>query len=252
MDVLAGLTNAEQAQGLTWLWGPLGRCFASLHPIDVLADCGRLGAGSPLNDLMREADMIVLFTRPLLEQVVHLRERVTALASVESRTRPPIGIVVIADPRDYRGSIAEVERIVVTAQLPATVLGGFAYDPRGAEMLRGQWGGRLDRSLLIRSARELAGGLLGRLTVPGSPIGAPPPSVTAAPLVPPSTGSRSRQSEPQAPPGAGQSGSGSLGPSTTQPRRSEPAVPPAAPRAGHSGGATPLTPPAAPRAEKGR
>jgi hypothetical protein len=163
LDVLAGVTNAEQAQALTWLWAPLGRCFASLHPVDVLADCGRLGAGSPLNDLLREADMIVLLTRASLEQVAHLRERIGVLASAESRTRAPIGVVVIADPRDYRGSIAEVERIVAQASLPATVLGGFAYDPKGAELLRGQWGGRLDKSLLIRSARELAGGLLGRL-----------------------------------------------------------------------------------------
>jgi hypothetical protein len=253
MDVLAGLTNAEQAQGLTWLWGPLGRCFASLHPIDVLADCGRLGAGSPLNDLLREADMIVLFTRPSLEQVAHLRERVSALASVESRTRPPIGIVVIADPRDYRGAIAEVDRIVAQAQLPATVLGGFAYDPKGAEMLRGQWGGRLDRSLLVRSARELAGGLLGRLTVPGSPVGGPHPSVTAAPLVPPPTTPRSRHSGPaSSPTDERPSRSGPLAPPATQPRHSESLAPPATPRTGHSGEATPLTPPVTPRVERGR
>jgi hypothetical protein len=253
MDVLAGLTNAEQAQGLTWLWGPLGRCFASLHPIDVLADCGRLGAGSPLSDLLREADMIVLFTRPSLEQVAHLRERVSALASVESRTRPPIGIVVIADPRDYRGAIAEVDRIVAQAQLPATVLGGFAYDPKGAEMLRGQWGGRLDRSLLVRSARELAGSLLGRLTVPGSPVGGPHPSVTAAPLVPPPTTPRSRHSGPASSPAAERpSRSGPLAPPTPQPRHAESLAPPATPRTGHSGGAAPLTPPVAPRVERGR
>jgi hypothetical protein len=256
MDVLAGLTNADQAQGLTWLWGPLGRCFASLHPIDVLADCGRLGAGGPMNDLLREADMIVLFTRPSLEQVAHMRERVSALAAVESRTRPPIGIVVIADPRDYRGSIAEVDRIVTQAQLPATVLGGFAFDPRGAEMLRGQWGGRLDRSLLIRSARELAGSLLGRLTIPGSPVAGPPPSVTSAPLLPAPTTTGSRQSGPQPIPVAAQAGgSGRLAPSA-QPRSSEQVAPPVTPQPDRSEpgrpGPPPLTPPAASRAERGR
>ena len=30
LDVLVGLTSAEQAQGLTWLWSPLGRAFANL------------------------------------------------------------------------------------------------------------------------------------------------------------------------------------------------------------------------------
>jgi len=189
LDVLVGLTNAEQAQGLTWLWSPLGRCFASLTPIDVIADCGRLSPGTPMTDLLREADLIVLLVRPVLDQVAHLRERISALAAVESRTRPPIGVVVIADPRGYRGSIDEIERIVTQAELPATILGGFAYDPKGAEMLRGHWGGRLDKSLLVRSARELAGTLMARLGG-AAPASRPAPMVTAAPhtgpIVPPS------------------------------------------------------------------
>jgi len=162
LDVLVGLTNAEQAQGMTWLWGPLGRAFAGLSPVDVLADCGRLGAETPLLDLIREADMVVLLCRATLEQVAHLRERVNALAK-RLPEGPPIGIVVLADPRDFRGSISEVDRIVASSKLPATVLGGLALDPKGAEMLRGRWGGRLDRSLLIRSAREVAAGLVSRL-----------------------------------------------------------------------------------------
>ncbi|RAY12167.1 hypothetical protein DPM19_25935 [Actinomadura craniellae] len=180
LDVLIGTTNAEQAHAMTWLWGPLGRAFAGLAPVDVLADCGRLGAGGSALDLLRSADLVVLFTRPTLEQVAHLRERVSALQE-ELRGTPPIGVVVIADPRDFRGSIAEVERIVTNAQLSATVLGGFALDPKGAEMLRGQWGGRLDRSLLIRSARELAGNIAARMAplhtangrVPGRSLYAP-------------------------------------------------------------------------------
>jgi hypothetical protein len=168
LDVLVGITSAEQAQGMTWLWGPLGRAFAGLAPVDVLADCGRLGAGTPLIDLMREAELVVLLTRATLEQVAHLRERVGALAQ-ELRNGPPIGIVVLADPRDFRGSVAEVDRIIAGSQLPATVLGGLALDAKGADMLRGRWGGRLDRSLLIRSAREVAGDLVGRLAAPSGP-----------------------------------------------------------------------------------
>ncbi|REE98310.1 hypothetical protein [Thermomonospora umbrina] len=168
LDVLVGITGAEQAQGMTWLWGPLGRAFAGLASVDVLADCGRLGAGTPVMDLVREADMVVLFCRATLEQVAHLRERVGALTK-ELPGGPPVGIVVIADPRDFRGSVTEVDRIIANSGLPATVLGGFALDPKGAEMLRGRWGGRLDRSLLIRSAREVAGDLVGRLAAPRGP-----------------------------------------------------------------------------------
>ncbi|MFC5747047.1 hypothetical protein [Actinomadura rugatobispora] len=208
LDVLVGITNAEQAQAMTWLWGPLGRAFAGLSPVDVLADCGRLGAGAPLNDLLREADMVVLFTRATLEQVAHLRERVAALAS-ELRGGPPIGVVVLADPRDFRASIAEVDRIVAGVQSrlqgqdaaspggpgpgygpappPVAVLGGLALDPKGAELLSGRWGGRLDRSLLIRSAREVAATLIGRLgtAVHAGPV---PPAAQAVPGAPPAPG----------------------------------------------------------------
>lgn len=167
MEVLVGLGSAEQAQGLTWLWGPLGRAFAGLQGADVLADCGRLGPGTPLRDLLREAAKIVLITRPTLEHVAHLRERIGALtAELTGPAAPRIGILVVADPREYRTSITEVGRILAAAKLPATMLGGFALDPRGAEMLRGQWGGRLGRSLLIRSARQIAGTLA--TTEPGA------------------------------------------------------------------------------------
>ncbi|WP_233525877.1 hypothetical protein [Actinomadura spongiicola] len=204
LDVLVGLTNAEQAQAMTWLWRPLGRAFAGLAPVDVIADCGRLGPDSPLTDLMREADLVVLLTRATLEQVAHLRERVAALAS-DLRGGPPVGVLVLADPRDFRGSIAEVARILAGARRrqdpdaarepPApdvTVLGGLALDPKGAELLSGRWGGRLDRSLLIRSAREVAGDLVGRLPSAGAPAPPPPPSgpATASGQTPAAQGRR--------------------------------------------------------------
>lgn len=213
LDVLVGLTSSEQAQGLTWLWGPLGRAFRRLPSpdqltgVDILVDCGRLSAGSPLYELIHHADIVVIFTRPTLEQVAHLRERVNALATeLGGGKRSPLGIAVIADPREFRRSIAEVGRIVVNAELPATVLGGFALDPKGAEMLRGQWGGRLDRSLLIRSARKIASDLVDRLSAlavateqPQTPAqttqsqtpvqtahpALPAPDVPAAPAAPP-------------------------------------------------------------------
>ncbi|MEO5874282.1 MAG: hypothetical protein ABIS86_00200 [Streptosporangiaceae bacterium] len=182
LDVLVGVGNAEQALGLTWLWSPLGRSFAIIPGIDVIADCGRLGAASPMTDLLREADMVVMVTQASLEQVAHLRERITALSAELPRQRAQIGVVVIADPRGYRGSIGEVERVIAQAKLPATVLGGLAYDPRGAQMLRGQWGGRLDKSMLIRSARELAGQILARPVMEnrGGPV--TPQVVTSRPM----------------------------------------------------------------------
>jgi hypothetical protein len=149
LDVLVGLGHGEQAAGLTWLWGPLGRALAAIPGADVIADCGRLGAHPQIGDLMAEAEQVVLFTRATLDHVAHLRERLQITKAH--------GVVVIADPRNYRGSIEDVRRIVgPTVQF----VHGLAHDPKGAELLRGQWGGRLDRSLLIRTARDLAARLV--------------------------------------------------------------------------------------------
>ncbi|WP_157250578.1 hypothetical protein [Nonomuraea typhae] len=149
LDVLAGLTHGEQAGGLTWLWGPLGRSLAGIPGADVIADCGRLGTYPHVNDLIAEAALTVLLTRPSLDHVAHLRERLSITKAQ--------GVVVIANPRRYRASIDEVRRIVGQH---VKFVHGLADDPKGAELLRGQWGGRLDRSLLIRTARDLAGRLV--------------------------------------------------------------------------------------------
>ncbi|MFI7417514.1 hypothetical protein [Nonomuraea sp. NPDC049684] len=149
LDVLAGLTHGEQAAGLTWLWGPLGRSLAAIPDADVIADCGRLGSHPQLADLLAEAEQVLLLTRATLDHVAHLRERLQITKAH--------GVVVIADPRNYRASIEDVRRIVGPI---VQFVHGLAHDPKGAELLRGQWGGRLDRSLLIRTARDLAARLV--------------------------------------------------------------------------------------------
>jgi hypothetical protein len=47
----------------------------------------------------------------------------------------------------------------------ARVVGTIAYDPAGAEQLAGRRRGRLDKSLLIRSARQIAADVPGRYGV---------------------------------------------------------------------------------------
>ena len=45
LDVLTGVTSAEQGAGLDGLWGSVGAALAGLPEADVIADCGRLGPG---------------------------------------------------------------------------------------------------------------------------------------------------------------------------------------------------------------
>jgi hypothetical protein len=166
LDVLAGVTSAEQGAGLEALWGMVGGLLSRIPHADVIADCGRIGRDGPFYDLLAEAETVVLITRANLAEVVRLRERATALANgLQKRGRPGVraGVVVVADHRAFKSALAEVGQVIGAERSPASVIGGLAYEPRSADQLRGQWGGKLDKSLLIRTAREIAGHLAAQL-----------------------------------------------------------------------------------------
>jgi hypothetical protein len=186
LDVLTGVTNADQGAGLNLLWGPVGRVLAASDEADVIADCGRLGVDGPHYDLLAEAALIVLVTRASLGEVVRLRDRATTIAAgLRKRNHPGLqaDVVVVGDYRHFRTSIAEIGEALSQVSAPARVAGGLADDPKGADLLRGQWGGKLDKSLLIRTARDIAEGLVSRL--PAAAPALPGPPAPSAPQVPP-------------------------------------------------------------------
>src|SRR5690242_3111180 len=199
LDVLAGVTNAEQGAGLSLLWGPIGKALASMPQADVIADCGRLGADGPLYDLLAEATTVVLVTKVHVADVIRLRDRATAFAAAaQSRGRRNfgVGVVVVADHKKFRASLGEVQHVLGQANAPAAVLGGIAHDRKGADLLNGEWGGNLDRTMLIKTAREVAAQLVHSLppigdqaeASPGYPAGAhagpQPPAAHAAQQAP--------------------------------------------------------------------
>ena len=47
LDVLAGVTNAEQGAGLSLLWGPIGKALASNKRIAKIAFTGHTGSQAP-------------------------------------------------------------------------------------------------------------------------------------------------------------------------------------------------------------
>ena len=172
LDVLAGVTNAEQGAGLSLLWGPIGKALASMPQADVIADCGRLGADGPLYDLLAEATTVVLVSKVHVADVIRLRDRATAFAAAaQSRGRRNfgVGVVVVADHKKFRASLGEVQHVLGQANAPATVLGGIAHDTKGADLLNGEWGGNLDRTMLIKTAREVARQLVQGLPPIGNP-----------------------------------------------------------------------------------
>ena len=165
LDILTGVTNAEQGAGLNLLWGPVGRVLAASSQADVIADCGRLGVDGPLYDLLAEAAVVLLVMRASLGEVVRLRDRCAAVATAlhkRGRSGSAVEVVVIAGHKHLRTSIAEIGQALEPVPTPARVA-GLADDSKGAELLRGEWGGKLDKSLLIRTARDIAEHLVGRL-----------------------------------------------------------------------------------------
>jgi hypothetical protein len=159
LDVLTGVTNAEQGAGLNLLWGPVGKMLAGIPHADVIADCGRIGVDGPHYDLLAEATLVVLITRPVLGEVIRLRDRVAAVAAAASkrgRRGFAVDVVVVADHKRFKITLGEVAHALGQGNVPARIVGALADEPKSAEMLCGEWGGRLDKTLLMRTARDIA------------------------------------------------------------------------------------------------
>lgn len=183
LDVLTGVATAEQGAGLEPLWGAVGGVLSRVPQADVIADCGRLGPEGPLYELLAQSAAIVLITRDNLGEVVRLRERIGVLASAlgkRGRIGTPIGVIVIAEHKHFHSSLAEVGQVVGHGKGQVSVIGGLAYEPKSARQLQGEWGGRLDRSLLARTARDAASHLAVSLpafsALPGRGYDASPPA----------------------------------------------------------------------------
>jgi hypothetical protein len=219
LDVLAGVGNAEQGSGIEPLWGPVGDLLARLPGADVIADCGRLGPDGPYYELLARAAIVVLIVRPSLGEVLRLRDRVATVALAVDRRgghEPRIGVLVVADRRGYRRALAEVRQAVGGADSPVGLVSGIAYEPKSAQRLRGEWGGRLDRSLLIRTARDAAGQLAGEWLPSAHQPSAHQPSAHQPSAVRSSTGPLRTGSAGTGLAGTGPAGAGSrpAGPAT--------------------------------------
>ncbi len=178
LDVLVGLAGSEQAAGFSGLWPTLGRAFASLADspqggADVIADCGRIGADSPVIEMFAQASLVLLLARTEPEQLARVRDRAAAVsAKLHGAHRgasqlgfPPIGVLLVADPGEGGRIAKQVNDMLFAAQTGAQVIGTLAYDSAGAEQLAGRRRGRLDKSLIVRSARQVAADVFHRFNL---------------------------------------------------------------------------------------
>jgi hypothetical protein len=182
LPVLTGVTTAEQGAGIDALWGRVGGVLSQLQETDVIADCGRIGADGPFYDLLTQAASVILVMRATLGEVVRLRERVAAVAAAGKKRNiggPLLGVIAVVGQRDYSGTLAELSRALDQGKTAAKLIGGLAFEPKSAEALAGHAGGNITKSLLIRSARDIAMRLVEQL-----PVVAPPAAELAPAAVP--------------------------------------------------------------------
>lgn len=172
LEVLVGLGMSEQAAGLAGIWPTLGRAFAQLAdsphaPADVMADCGRIAGDSPAAELFPHAALLLLISRTEPEAIARVRDRAAALATklhggprgAAALATPLIGVLLIADPAGSGKLVHQVDEMLMAARTGARVVGTLADDPAGADQLAGRRRGRLDKSMLIRSARKVTADL---------------------------------------------------------------------------------------------
>lgn len=188
LELVVGLATGDQSAGLAGLWPLLGRAFDAVPDADVIADCGRVDASGPALELMSAATAVVLMARTSAEQIAHVRDRALSLvqrvgggtATAGGGLGVPIGVVLIVDPKQRTRVTAQVDELLRNSGLPVRVIGTIADDPDGADLINGRGRGRLDRTLLIRSAREVALDLSRLFSAPSQ--GAAMPGQQGAPV----------------------------------------------------------------------
>jgi hypothetical protein len=132
---------------------------AAAWPGTVIADVGSVQPGNPALAVAKAAVTVLLVTRPSVEGLAHLRDRVGELGEQvgdPGRVRPSIGVVLVADSRDERAAIARTRELLDSVGAPVPVVGAVAHDPAGAAALWSEpLSKRLAKNSLVRSAERL-------------------------------------------------------------------------------------------------
>jgi MinD-like ATPase involved in chromosome partitioning or flagellar assembly len=155
----------------------LGEWCARLDEADVIADCGRVGSGSPALGLVSAADAVLVVCRPRADELYPAAHRLHHLAASDNG-QPPRGWagLVLVGRRPY-------EPDEITAQLGVPVVGVVEEDHRSATAIRDGGSARaLRRSLLVRSVAGLVDELTARLGI--LPPSEPAPQEATLPAEP--------------------------------------------------------------------
>ena len=154
LGVLAGVSRPEQVAGMGPAWATIAEVLVA-QPGAVVADLGRLAAGSPVTPIVTAADVLLFVVRPRVESYAHLRERLSWTDWLAANGGgPPTGVLIVADAKDRRAA-PELESLLAHSGLTTPVIGTVAWDERAASVVGGRLDRGIDRSLLVRSVRQL-------------------------------------------------------------------------------------------------
>jgi hypothetical protein len=162
-EVIAGLGGPEQATAAGSVWGSLADLFAGLHSHDTFLDLGRLDVRSPVLPLAVRADIAICVLQASLSGVYAARARLRTLVPAlraQNGTGPRLGVLV-QSPTDRD---AESAASVIRSELPEVAeFGRVATDANAARLFAGEQVSRPERTMLVRSGREVVGTLDGML-----------------------------------------------------------------------------------------
>ncbi len=158
LPVLCGVSSPEQVAAIGPVWPAIATALAHIPGADVVADCGRVTAGTPVMPLLNAADLVLFVVRPRLESYAHLRQRLRWLAAAQRDVaQPPRHAVVLVADKKSKETTKDLARLLAHDGLDIPVLGPIAHDPQAADAFAARLDRGIGRSLLVRSARLLAG-----------------------------------------------------------------------------------------------
>ena len=160
--LLPGLHDPAQAAGVGSWWASLAPQLHARPDMDVIADCGRLGAAHAPVPLWQQADLVILVLRPTVSQVHLARLWARSIAENSGDTRTPVkdrlALLVIDEPSAQLNVKQVAEQVNVPGHPPLTVLGSLPHDPSAAAVLNGRSprSARFERGQYMRAAAQIS------------------------------------------------------------------------------------------------
>jgi hypothetical protein len=171
IPVIPGAAGAAAFSPMRQLWPAVAAEAARWDGV-AFADLGRLQAGGPAMPVAKAAHALLVVSRLSVEDLYHLRERVTDLAATvgdPTLPRHPLAVVVSTPRKDATAAVRQVSRMLESVGSPIPVLGAFHQDdPAAADLRRGAASRRVTGGVMLASAATLCSEILRRWPELGS------------------------------------------------------------------------------------